>query len=44
LAPGPPPGRGSYFAAIGKAIGMILTFISMGGFGLLAIAGMLSPR
>jgi len=29
---------------IGRALGMILTFISMGGFGLLAIAGTLSLR
>jgi len=29
---------------IGRAIGIILTLISMGGFGLLAVIGMLSPR
>jgi uncharacterized membrane protein YecN with MAPEG domain len=29
---------------IGRAIGMILTFVSMGGFGLLTLFAMLSPR
>jgi hypothetical protein len=29
---------------IGRAIGIIFTLISMGGFGLLALAGMLSLR